>query len=113
MISSVHTAEMIEFADKKKEKKLKPKVVHDNKNTMGGVDKVDQHLTDYPVARKQKHIPPTGKKSTPTRQRLKCLRKTDEKGKRIRRETRVYCKECDIGLCAVPGFTIYHPVKDL
>ncbi|CAL1269763.1 unnamed protein product [Larinioides sclopetarius] len=129
---------------------------------MGGVDKVDQHLTDYPVTRKRgkkyylkilfhlldqalynsfimyhsaggaknnlnyritiveqnkpnvqlpgpgrpsvsllrltgrhfpEHIPPTGKKSTPTRQCFICCRKTDEKGKRIRRETRVYCKE--------------------
>ncbi|GFW02183.1 hypothetical protein TNCV_4144491 [Trichonephila clavipes] len=51
MISSVHTVEMIEFENKKKEKKLKPKVAHDYNNTMRGVDKVDQHLTDYPVAR--------------------------------------------------------------
>ncbi|GFY54124.1 hypothetical protein TNIN_79361 [Trichonephila inaurata madagascariensis] len=44
---------MIEFEDRKKEKKLKPKVVHDYNNTMGGVEKVDQHLTGYPVARKR------------------------------------------------------------
>ncbi|GFX05474.1 hypothetical protein TNCV_1007961 [Trichonephila clavipes] len=52
-ISSVHTAEMIEFEDEKKEKKLKPKVVHDYNNTNGGVDKVDQHFTVYSVARQR------------------------------------------------------------
>ncbi|GFV80663.1 piggyBac transposable element-derived protein 4 [Trichonephila clavipes] len=151
---SAYTAEIIQFEDKKKKKKLKTKVVHDY-NTMGSVDKVDQELTDYPVASKRggsknymnyrtaiveqnkpsvqvpgpgllsaslmrlkgphfpKHIPPTGKKSTPTRPCFICCRKTDEKGKRIRRKTRVYCKECDMGLCAVSCFGIYHTVKDL
>ena len=51
IISSVHTAKIIEFEDKNKEKKLKPKVAHDY-NTMGGVDKVEEHLTYYPITRK-------------------------------------------------------------
>ncbi|GFW72370.1 hypothetical protein TNCV_704071 [Trichonephila clavipes] len=52
-MSSVYTVEKVEFEDtKKKKKKLKSKIVHDYNNTMGGVDKVDQHLTDYLVARK-------------------------------------------------------------
>ncbi|GFY13914.1 hypothetical protein TNCV_1295751 [Trichonephila clavipes] len=48
------------------------------------------------------HIPPTGKNiysNLTVFYMLWC--KTDEKGKRIRRETRVYCKECGMGLCAV------------
>ncbi|GFY43373.1 piggyBac transposable element-derived protein 4 [Trichonephila inaurata madagascariensis] len=56
MISLVHTAEKTEFEDKKKEKKLKPNVVHYYNNIMGGVDKVDQHITYYLVARKRDKI---------------------------------------------------------
>ncbi|GFQ88150.1 hypothetical protein TNCT_243061 [Trichonephila clavata] len=44
IISSAQTAEMMEFEDKKKVKKLKAKIVHDYNNTMGGVDKVDQQI---------------------------------------------------------------------
>ncbi|GFS65464.1 hypothetical protein TNIN_468121 [Trichonephila inaurata madagascariensis] len=41
-----------------------------------------------------KHIPPTGKNQLVPGI---CCREADEKGKRIRRETRVYCKKCDMG----------------
>ncbi|GFR30229.1 hypothetical protein TNCT_736121 [Trichonephila clavata] len=49
------------------------------------------------------HIPPTGEKSTPTTYTVVKLMKK----RRGCRETQVYCKECDMGLCAVPNFEIY------
>lgn len=54
------------------------------------------------------HIPPTKKKTAPTRQCYVCCRKRDENGKKIRKETRTYCKDCNVGLCAVSCFKIYH-----
>uniref|UniRef100_A0A8C5P8P0 PiggyBac transposable element-derived protein domain-containing protein n=1 Tax=Leptobrachium leishanense TaxID=445787 RepID=A0A8C5P8P0_9ANUR len=32
----------------------------------------------------------------------------DDKGKKIQKETRFHCPDCDVGLCAVPCFKIYH-----
>ncbi|PIO09390.1 hypothetical protein AB205_0104030, partial [Aquarana catesbeiana] len=32
----------------------------------------------------------------------------DDKGKKIRKESRFYCPDCDVGLCAVPCFKMYH-----
>jgi len=52
-------------------------------------------------------IPPTDKKQAPTRQCAVCC-KSDEKGKKIRRESRYYCDPCKVGLCAAPCFRIFH-----
>ncbi|XP_068122086.1 piggyBac transposable element-derived protein 4-like [Hyperolius riggenbachi] len=54
------------------------------------------------------HVPPTAKKAAPTRMCVVCCSKTDDSGKKIRRETRYHCPDCDVGLCAVPCFKIYH-----
>ena len=37
-----------------------------------------------------------------------CSQKKNDNGKRIRRQTRFQCDECNVGLCAVPCFKIYH-----
>ena len=49
-------------------------------------------------------IPPTEKKSAPTRCCAVCRNQRDEKGKKRRKETRYYCQPCNVGLCAVPCF---------
>lgn len=59
------------------------------------------------------HIPQSGSKSTPTRRCRVCCSKTDADGKKIRKETRVYCPDCNVALCAVPCFRIYHTTKQL
>ncbi|KAJ4427155.1 hypothetical protein ANN_24771 [Periplaneta americana] len=44
LLSTIHSAEMVVIKDD-----LKSKMVVDHNNTMGGVDKVDQHLAAYSV----------------------------------------------------------------
>ena len=53
-------------------------------------------------------IPPTEKKTAPTRMCVVCCSKHDDTGRKIRKETRYYCPDCDVGLCAVPCFKIFH-----
>ncbi|KAJ8949426.1 hypothetical protein NQ318_007526 [Aromia moschata] len=52
MISTVHNIETQEVATKSGPK-IKPKAVIDYNHTMGGVDRVDQHLADYALPRKR------------------------------------------------------------
>ena len=52
LLSTIHNAEIVNV-EKRGVVKSKPKLVLEYNNTMGGVDKVDQHLTDYPVPRKR------------------------------------------------------------
>ncbi|XP_068122252.1 piggyBac transposable element-derived protein 4-like [Hyperolius riggenbachi] len=54
------------------------------------------------------HVPPTERKATPTRMCVVCCSKRGPNGKKVRKETRFYCPECDVGLCAVPCFKIFH-----
>ena len=144
---------------------------------MGGVDRVDQHLSNYPIVRKRgkkyykkmffhlseqalwnafvlytkqvgpisnlefrlllideyvemyhdpqysskggspsksnplrftEPIPSTGKKSAPTKRCVVCCSKQNEMGKKIRRESRYYCPDCNVGLCLTPCFKTYH-----
>ncbi|KAJ4450249.1 hypothetical protein ANN_01668 [Periplaneta americana] len=49
LLSTIHNPEMVV-----KNVDLKPKVVTDYNDTMGGVDHVDQHLAAYPVPRKRR-----------------------------------------------------------
>lgn len=58
------------------------------------------------------HVPATKKKMHPTRHCAVCSRKKDERGKKIRRESRYQCKQCDVGLCVVPCFEEYHTKLD-
>ncbi|GBM08941.1 PiggyBac transposable element-derived protein 4 [Araneus ventricosus] len=54
MLSILHSTSMVTVESKKsKSSKLKPAVMADYNNTMGGVDKADQCLSYYPVARNQ------------------------------------------------------------
>ncbi|XP_035217648.1 piggyBac transposable element-derived protein 4-like [Stegodyphus dumicola] len=182
LLSTVHNMEMVAVT-RRKENKMKPKVVVDYNGTMGGVDRVDQRLSSYNVTKRRgkkyykkiflhllditlwnsyvlytksggkrshlqyrtkiieniiekyhsvefsakkgrpsadhppsrlserhfvDYIPPTEKKSNPRRQCIICCSKRDSRGKKVRRETRFYCPDCDVGLCAVPCFRMYH-----
>lgn len=60
----------------------------------------ERHFPDF--------IPPTEKKAFPYRNCAICCSKKDNKGKKIRKETRYWCSDCKVGLCVVPCFKIYH-----
>lgn len=49
-------------------------------------------------------------KKTPTRVCVVCSKKFDEKGRRVRRESRFQCRHCNVALCVVPCFETYHTV---
>ena len=53
------------------------------------------------------YVPPTKRKSEPTRICVVCCSLTRPDGKKVRKETRK-CLQCDVGLCAVPCFKDYH-----
>src|SRR6218665_3114809 len=54
------------------------------------------------------YIPANSGKLQPTRRCKACCSAPDASGKKCRRESRYYCQECDVGLCAAPCFGIYH-----
>jgi len=185
-LSTLHNSQTIEI-QKRNETIKRPILVHDYNFTMGGVDKVDQHFSSYPIPRKRgkryykkifyhlieqalwnsyvlylktggtmssleyrlklietyvenyfsaemgpksgrpstthnplrlserhfiEHIPPTDKKEFPTRRCIVCSSKKDGRGKKVRRESRYYCPDCDVGLCLDPCFRIYHTRKE-
>ncbi|CAK9810908.1 PiggyBac transposable element-derived protein 4 [Anthophora plagiata] len=183
LISTIHSSPMVDVETRKGTIK-KPQLVLDYNHTMGGVDRVDQHLSTYLVPRKRgkkyykkiffhlldlaiwnafmlyqksdgemdsldfrlkvielsiekykttsisrsgrlsnvstplrlsarqfpSFVSPTANKENPTRQCFLCSRKKNENNKRVRKEIRYMCAECDIPLCAIPYFTIYHTV---
>ncbi|GBM40530.1 PiggyBac transposable element-derived protein 4 [Araneus ventricosus] len=188
MLSTLHSTSMVTVESKKsKSSKLKPAVVADYNNTMGGVDKADQCLSYYPVARNQqrkyykkifryllsqavwnafvifkknggkmrqvefrmklierlievtvcnpstrrgpfpkseenvvrltgRHFPSYVDESESRKKSRKCVvcsLKMNENGKRVRRESRFECKNCDVGLCVAPCFEIYHTESNL
>lgn len=57
------------------------------------------------------YLPETEKKTQPYR---KCVvhKYLSDKTK-SRKDTRIYCDECNIVLCAMPCFRIYHNLSDL
>lgn len=55
-LSSIHAATMEEVANRKDEVNLKPTIVLDYNNTMGGVDKCDQNLSYYPCTRNRQNV---------------------------------------------------------
>lgn len=57
-------------------------------------------------------IPPTHNKENPTRKCMVCCHEKDG-NKKFRKETRYYCRHCDIALCAAPCFEIYHTREDI
>ncbi|XP_068129769.1 piggyBac transposable element-derived protein 4-like [Hyperolius riggenbachi] len=54
------------------------------------------------------HLPPTALKQAPTRRCVVCCNKKGKDGKKIRKETRFYCPDCDVALCIIPCFKEYH-----
>ncbi|KAF2885883.1 hypothetical protein ILUMI_20291 [Ignelater luminosus] len=52
LLSSIHSVETVNL-QKRGETISKPKLVHEYNDTMGGVDRVDQHLADYTLPRKR------------------------------------------------------------
>ncbi|GBN36326.1 PiggyBac transposable element-derived protein 4 [Araneus ventricosus] len=188
MLSTLHSTSMVTVESKKsKSSKLKSAVVADYNNTMGGVDKADQCLSYYPVARNQqrkyykkifryllsqavwnafvifkknggkmrqvefrmklierlievtvcnpstrrgpfpkseenvvrltgRHFPSYVDESESRKKSRKCVvcsLKINENGKRVRRESRFECKNCNVGLCVAPCFEIYHTESNL
>ncbi|KAF8787184.1 PiggyBac transposable element-derived protein like [Argiope bruennichi] len=57
------------------------------------------------------HIPPNPIKREPRRRCAICCSKTGLDGKRIRKETRMWCEDCNVALCVEPCFKIYHTEK--
>lgn len=49
LLSTIHNPEMIEVPSHSNEVRKKPKVVMECNNTMGGVDRMNQHFTNYPL----------------------------------------------------------------
>lgn len=60
----------------------------------------ERHFPDY--------IPPTDKKENPTRVCQVCSRTKDRNGKKIRKESRYWCADCEVALCVAPCFRIFH-----
>jgi len=54
------------------------------------------------------HIPATAAKKEPTRTCVVCCSKRKHDGKKVRKESRYYCPDCDVGLCVSPCFRDYH-----
>jgi hypothetical protein len=52
-LSIIHNARMVDVEDGQKKKKMKPQAVTEYNDIMGGVDLVDQNLSNYPAPRKQ------------------------------------------------------------
>lgn len=52
-LSTIHNCEIIKVR-KRQEIKKKTKTVVEYDDTMGGVDRVDQHLTNYPISKKSR-----------------------------------------------------------
>lgn len=187
LLSTVHTTKMVEV-EKRGVISKRPECVISYNDTMGGVDRVDQHISCYSTPRKRgkkwykkvffnlidislwnayvvykkcggtlsfllyrieiiqktmekyhsdamkpkpgrpsqtlsplrlterhflEYIPPTEKKVNPTRQCGMCSRVKDANGKKIRRESRFYCPDCNVALCVSPCFRVYHTVADI
>lgn len=185
LLSTIHSLRMKDV-EKRGEIRQRPECVVDYNDTMGGVDRVDQHLAAYATPRKRgkkyykkiffhlldlavwnsfvvykkcdgtmsplvyrleiiqkimekyhsadmkpkpgrpsaamhplrlterhfpEYIPATEKKTNPTRQCAVCSRVRDARGKKIRRESRYYCPDCDVALCVAPCFRVYHTVS--
>lgn len=72
--------------------------------TLNPVRLTDRHFPEY--------LPATEKRQNLT-QCVVCSRVRDCNGKKIRRESRYYCPDCDVALCVAPCFRVYHTVADI
>ncbi|XP_040067201.1 piggyBac transposable element-derived protein 4-like [Ixodes scapularis] len=52
-------------------------------------------------------IPPTPGKELPTRRCVVCCKARGGVDKKVRKETRYWCKDCGVELCAIPCFEVY------
>ncbi|GBM53833.1 PiggyBac transposable element-derived protein 4 [Araneus ventricosus] len=57
-------------------------------------------------------IQPTQKKKAPTKICIVCSQKFNEKGQRVRKESRYQCAQCNVTLCVTPCFEKYHTVEN-
>ena len=76
---------------------------HPGKNSTNILRLTERHFPSY--------VKPTAKNKHPTRRCAVCANSFDENGRRKRRESRYQCTFCDVGLCVVPCFEIYHTVE--
>ncbi|XP_029833924.2 piggyBac transposable element-derived protein 4 [Ixodes scapularis] len=58
-------------------------------------------------------IPPTENKQLPTRRCVVCCKASSTGGTKIRKETRYWCKDCNVAVCVIPCFEIYHTRTNL
>ncbi|GBN13407.1 PiggyBac transposable element-derived protein 4 [Araneus ventricosus] len=58
------------------------------------------------------HIQPTQKKKAPTKICIVCSQKFNEKGQRVKKESRYQCAQCNVTLCVTPYFEKYHTVEN-
>ncbi|GFV10272.1 piggyBac transposable element-derived protein 4 [Trichonephila clavipes] len=56
LISTIHNPEMVQVQSHKDEIRRKPKAVMEYNNTMGGVDRLDKHLTNYPLIKRGEEV---------------------------------------------------------
>ncbi|GFX18552.1 piggyBac transposable element-derived protein 4 [Trichonephila clavipes] len=54
LISTIHNPEMVQVQSHKNDIRRKPKAVMEYNNIMGGVDRLDKHLTNYPLIKKRR-----------------------------------------------------------
>ena len=59
-----------------------------------------------------KFIPANEGKEAPTRRCKVCCSCVGADGKKTRRETRYFCEDCGVALCAAPCFGVYHTKKN-
>ena len=59
-----------------------------------------------------KFIPANDGKEAPTRRCKVCCSCVGADGKKTRRETRYFCEDCGVALCAAPCFGVYHTKKN-
>lgn len=62
----------------------------------------------YPIL-----IPSTGKKVHSQKRCVLCSRLTDATGKKVRRDTRYMCDICEVPLCVVGCFKVYHTYRQI
>ncbi|GBM22473.1 PiggyBac transposable element-derived protein 4 [Araneus ventricosus] len=84
--------------------KIYGKSKHSSQNTTSSDRLIGRHFPS--------RIQPTQKKKAPTKICIVCSPKFNEKGQRVRKESRYQCSQCNVTLCVTPCFEKYHTVEN-